>query len=190
MHRTAPRDIIPSPMSDQLRSILLGTAGLSVAAVIALLLTLFRGGVEASGRELRTAICLASITTLIQAGHFAEEWATGFHRRFPELLSLSPWSTEFFVSFNLVWLVVWGLSLWGLSARRRIALFPLWFLGIAGVVNGLAHPALSLRAGGYFPGLATSPLVGVAGIVLLRQLGMITKPTHQGRGPASQAPLW
>ena len=64
-------------MSDQLRSILLGTASLSVAAVIALLLTLLRGGVEASGRELRTAIRLASITTLVQAGHFAEEWATG-----------------------------------------------------------------------------------------------------------------
>jgi hypothetical protein len=175
-------------MSDQLRSILLGTAGLSVAAAIALLLTLVRGGMEASGPELRLAVRLAFVTTLVQAGHFAEELATGFHWRFPELLGLSPWSLRFFVSFNLVWLAVWGLSLWGLAERRRSALFPFWFLGIAGVVNGLAHPALSLRTGGYFPGLVTSPLMGVAGIVLLRQLGMITKPGHQGRGSASQAP--
>ena len=162
-------------MSDQLRSILLGTAGLSVAAVIALLLTLLRGGVEASRQELRMAVRLAFITTLVQAGHFAEELATGFHRRFPELLGLSPWSLRFFVSFNLVWLAVWGLSLWGLAARRRIALFPLWFLGIGCVVNGLAHPALSVRTGGYFPGLVTSPLVGALGILLLRRLGLITR---------------
>jgi hypothetical protein len=163
-------------MSDQLRSILLGTAGLGVAAVVALLLALVRGGVEASGRELRLAVRLAFVTTLVQAGHFAEELATGFHRRFPELLGLSPWSLRFFVSFNLVWLAAWVLSLWGLAARRRIALFPLWFLGIAGVVNGLAHPALSVRAGGYFPGLVTSPLVGIAGILLLRQLVLVTRP--------------
>ena len=162
-------------MSDQLRSILLGTAGLSVAAVVALLLTLGRGGVETSGQELRAAVRLAFVTTLVQAGHFAEELATGFQRRFPELLGLSPWSLRFFVSFNLVWLAAWVLSLWGLAARRRIALFPLWFLGIAGVVNGIAHPALSLRTGGYFPGLVTSPFVGIAGILLLRRLGLITR---------------
>lgn len=161
-------------MSDQLRSILVGTAGLSVAAVVSLLLTVVRGRVEASGTELRAAVRLAFVTTLVQAGHFAEELATGFHRLFPELLGLSPWSTGFFISFNLVWIAAWVLSLWGLAARRRVALFPLWFLGIAGVVNGLAHPALSLRAGGYFPGLATSPLVGVLGILLLRRLGRIT----------------
>lgn len=161
-------------MSDQLRSILLGTAGLSVAVTLALLLTLARGGVAASGRDLRLAVRLAFVTTLIQAAHFAEEVTTGFQRRFPELLGLSPWSLGFFVSFNFVWLAVWMLSLWGLTARRRIALFPLWFLGIAGVVNGLAHPALSLRVGGYFPGLFTSPALGILGILLLRQLGRIT----------------
>jgi hypothetical protein len=62
-----------------------------------------------------------------------------------------------------------------LAARQRIALFPLWFMGIACVVNGLGHPALSARAGGYFPGLVTSPLVGVLGILLLRKLGLITR---------------
>jgi hypothetical protein len=117
-------------MTAELRSILLGTAGLSVAGVVALLLTLARGGVVASRIELRAAVRLASAVVLVQAVHFAEELATGFHRRFPELLGLSPWSLPFFVSFNLVWLAIWGLSLWGLNTRRRAALFPLWFLGL------------------------------------------------------------
>ncbi len=161
-------------MPDQFRSILVGTAGLSIAAVAALLLTLARGEVTASDSELRSAVRLAFLTTLVQAGHFVEELATGFHRLFPELLGLSPWSLRFFVSFNLVWIAAWMLSLWGLGARRRIALFPLWFLGIAGLANGLAHPALSLRTGGYFPGLISSPAVGILGVLLLRRLGRIT----------------
>jgi hypothetical protein len=90
------------------------------------------------------------------------------------LLGLSPWSLRFFVTFNLFWLAVWGLSLWGLKARWQAALFPLWFLGLGCLVNGLAHPAFSLRTGGYFPGLFTSPLVGLVGIFLLRRLSVIT----------------
>jgi len=161
-------------MSEELRSILLGTAGLSVAGVIALFLALARGGVQAGEAELRAAVRLGGVAVLFQAAHFAEELATGFHLRFPALLGLSPWSLRFFVTFNLFWLVVWGLSLWGLRARWRAALFPLWFLGLGCVANGLAHPAFSLRTGGYFPGLVTSPLVGVVGIFLLRRLSVIT----------------
>jgi len=161
-------------MNEELRSILLGTAGLSVAAVVALGLTLARGGVVADKTELRATVRLAFVAVLLQAAHFAEEWTTGFHRRFPELLGLSPWSTRFFVTFNLAWLAIWLLSLWGLSARRQAALFPLWFLGLGCVANGLAHPLFALRAGGYFPGLVTSPLVGLAGLLLLRRLFQLT----------------
>lgn len=57
------------------------------------------------------------------------------------------------------------------------ALFPLWFLGIAGVANGVAHPALSIRTGGYFPGLVTAPLVGIAGALLIRRLLAVTGDT-------------
>jgi hypothetical protein len=55
-------------------------------------------------------------------------------------------------------------------------LFPLWFLGIACALNGLAHPLLALRSGGYFPGLITSPLVGVAGVLLLWRTLRVTAP--------------
>jgi hypothetical protein len=161
-------------MNEQLRSILVGTAGLSVAAVAALMLTLARGAIGDDATRLRSAVRLAIITILLQSAHFAEELATGFHQRFPELLGLTPWSLRFFVSFNLIWLAAWVLGVFGLAARWRVALFPLWFLGLGCVANGIAHPLLSLRTGGYFPGLVTSPVVGVSGVLLLRRLFGIT----------------
>ena len=171
-------------MSEELRSILLGTAGLSVAAMVALGLTLARGGVIGDKTELRAAIRLAVLAVLLQAAHFAEEWTAGFHQRFPELLGLSPWSTRFFVTFNLVWLTIWVLSLWGLKARWRVALFPLWFLGLGCMANGLAHPLFALRTRGYFPGLLTSPLVGLVGLLLLRRLFRLTGDSPISPGTA------
>ena len=44
------------------------------------------------------------------------------------------------------------------------------FLAIGMVLNGIVHPLLSVRAGGYFPGLVTSPLVG-ARLWTSRRLG-------------------
>ena len=170
-------------MTEELRSILLGTAGLSVAAVIALLLTLARGGVEADPARLRSTVRVAVGAILCQSAHFSEELATGFHQRFPELLGLAPWSLRFFVPFNLIWLALWTLSVFGLAARRRVALFPLWFLGLGCVANGTAHPLFSLRTGGYFPGLVTSPCVGIAGVLLLQRLARVT-------GTASGSPRW
>ena len=109
-----------------------------------------------------------------QAGHFVEELSAGLHERLPALFGLPSMSLQFFVSFNVAWLIIWGISAWGLAARIRVSLFPLWFLGIGCAINGLAHPALSILAGGYFPGLLTSPFVGVLGIMLLRRLRDVT----------------
>lgn len=169
-------------MSDTLRSILLGTAGLDAACIVALLLTVARGGARADDARLRAAARVAILAVLLQAAHFAEEAATGFPRRFPETLGLAPWPAGFFAAFNLFWLAVWLLAVRGLSARRHAALFPLWFLAVAGVANGVAHPLLSLRAGGYFPGLLTSPLVGVAGVLLFRRLSAVTGGTGDAVG--------
>ena len=170
-------------MNLEVRSVLLGSAGLTVAAVIALLLTLSRAGVNASKAELRAAVRTALGLILIQAAHFVEEFATGFHQRFPELLSLTPWSPQFFVSFNLSWLAIWSLSIWGLAARRKSALFPLWFLDVSSAANGVAHPLFSVLTGGYFPGLVTAPFAGVTGVLLMRRLLQVTA----GRDPAVAA---
>ena len=76
----------------------------------------------------------------------------------------------FFVSFNVAWIGIWIVSVRGVRAGYVIALAPLWFLGLAEILNLIAHPLLAIRTGGYFPGLYTVPLVGIAGILLVREL--------------------
>lgn len=161
-------------MSDGLSSVLPSVVVLGAAAVIALLLTLARGNAAGNAKQLRATARLAVVALLLQALHFTEELATGFHRRFPEVLGLEAMSLPFFVGFNFIWLVAWGLSVWGLTRRVWAALFPLWFLGLGCALNGIAHPSLSLATGGYFPGLVTSPLSGLAGVLLLWRLFGIT----------------
>lgn len=163
-------------MSQELRSFLLGTIPLDVLLVIALYLTLTHGPGASDPRARRRMIGLVVAALAIQCAHFAEEWATGFNALFPELLGLYPWSLGLWVSFNVVWIAIWCLSLVGLSTRWRPALFPVWFLALACAVNGVAHPLLALAAGGYFPGLWTSPIAGIMGAVLLPRLARFTDP--------------
>ena len=171
-------------MNEGLRSVLVATVPLDAIAVVALGLTIARGGVWESRAELRGAVRAAVAAVLLQGAHFGEELATGFARRLPELLGLAPWPPAFFPVFNLAWLAVWALAVGGLAGRRRMALFPLWFLALAGLVNALAHPLLALRAGGYFPGLGTAPLVGAAGLVLVRRLSRVTAGRRGAKAPS------
>ena len=157
-------------MTELLPSIL----SLSAIAGVALWLTISRGGITANSATIKPAVRGAVLATAAQAVHFAEEWATGFHERFPAAFGLPPMSLRLFVAFNLVWLGIWSLSAWGLTRHRRIALFPLWFLGAAGVANGFFHPLLALDSGSYFPGLVTSPLMGVVGVLLVVRLARAT----------------
>lgn len=169
-------------MSEELRSVLLGTAGLGVAACGALVLAITRARPTSHRARLRAATGAALVTLCVQSAHFAEELVTGFRLRFPEQLGLVPWSRTFFVAFNLFWLVVWALGIRGLSAGSRPALAALWFLGIAALANGVVHPLFSVRIAAYFPGLVTSPVLGIAGFVLLRRLATITRPPDAGPG--------
>jgi hypothetical protein len=160
-------------MTDSLRSILLGLVPLQVMLVVALGLTFMRlPRADTTARDRLIALFLVGIAA--QSIHFVEEFVTGFYCKWPELLGLSHWSAEFFVTFNVSWIAVWVLSAAGLRAGIRAALFPTWFFGIGMAVNGVGHPLLALNAGGYFPGLWSSPVVGVIGVVLLGRLGGYT----------------
>jgi hypothetical protein len=161
-------------MNENLRSILVGTAGLSVAAVVALLLTFLHPPTgDRASRERTAGILLLGLAA--QSLHFMEEFVTGFELRFPALLGLPAWSERFFVAVNLVWISVWILSAVGLQKGYRAALFPVWFFAIAAVVNGIAHPLLAGVARGYFPGLITSPVLGVLGVLLWLRLQELTR---------------
>jgi hypothetical protein len=165
-------------MDKGLYSVLAGTAGLTVAALLALLLTFVRKPGDARPAARWRLVRIAALAVVLQSIHFVEELITGFYERFPALLGLRPWSAAFFVAFNLFWLVVEGLALVGLRLKLRAAFFPAWFLGLASVVNGVAHPLFSAMAGSYFPGLWSSPLVGVAGVLLLRDLVAFTQVSN------------
>ena len=157
-------------MDEPLRSILAGSVGLDIAAIAALVLTLRRPPRAARPDFVR----LGWITLALQSLHFVEELLTGFERCFPVLLGLGPWPESFFVSFNLAWILIWAAALLTVG-RLRVALFPLWFLAIASIANGIAHPLGSAAVGGYFPGLVTAPLLGLAGIFLFSRLVAFTR---------------
>jgi hypothetical protein len=167
-------------MNENLRSILTGTAGLSVGAVAAMLLTILRRPVagDVASREQTTGLFLMGLVA--QSLHFTEEFVTGFQDRFPALLGLSAWSESFFVVFNLIWLSVWILSAIGLQRGDRFALFPVWFFAIAAVANGIAHPVFAVIAHGYFPGLITSPVLGALGVLLWLRLEKVTTNRKAG----------
>ncbi len=74
-----------------------------------------------------------------------------------------------------MWLGIWVVSIPGLRSGRGVALFAAWFLAIAGMANGIAHPLLAVAAGRYFPGLLSSPVIGLASLWLWLQLRRATR---------------
>ncbi len=143
---------------------------LGLAAFAALQLALRHPSPTEFTMERATASRVLALATAIQSGHFAEEWATGFHVRFPALFGLEPMPLSFFVVFNLTWIAIWIASVPLLRSARKPAFFAAWFLAIAGMLNGVAHPLMAVASGGYFPGLISSPFIGLAGIYLWRRL--------------------
>lgn len=121
------------------------------------------------------------LATCAQAAHFAEEAATGFADHFPRMFGQPPMPWSVFITFNLACVAVWAISVAGLRRGWFWATSAAWFLAVAGALNGLAHPLFAIAAGGYFPGLYTSPLIGAAGAYLWWTL------SHQGEPGASRA---
>jgi hypothetical protein len=95
----------------------------------------------------------------------AEEYATGFHLRFPALFGLAPWPERIFVGFNATCLAVFVFAALA-GPRFYAARAALLALAIAGGMNAVAHPAVVVAVAGYFPGVVTAPLVGAAGAYL------------------------
>ncbi len=157
-------------------SVLVGTSGLTAAAIAAIYLTLTRQSPPENKAARRKAAQALGLAIVVQGIHFAEEAVTGFHERFPELFDLPAWPLSFFIIFNVAWLVVWTVSIRRLRAGWRAALFSAWFLAIAGIMNGVAHPLFAIAARGYFPGLVSSPLICVAGAFLWVRLRRATEP--------------
>jgi hypothetical protein len=149
---------------------------LGLAALAALLLVLNRWSPPGCSAERRAASWGLALAVGMQCVHFAEEAATGFHERLGALLGMPGMPFSWFVLFNLTWLGLWVASVPGLRSSRAPAFFAAWFLAIAGMLNGVAHPLLAFAAGGYFPGLVSSPFVGAASAWLWLRLRRATRP--------------
>ncbi len=147
---------------------------LGLAALAALLLVLSRRSPPENVAERLAAARALALAVGVQSIHFAEEAATGFHERLGALLGLPGIPLSVFVVFNVTWLGIWVASVPGLRSPRAAAFFAAWFLAIAGMFNGIAHPLLAIAAGGYFPGLASSPVIGVASVWLWLRLRRAT----------------
>jgi protein-S-isoprenylcysteine O-methyltransferase Ste14 len=169
-----PRSILV--MGEPFASEIIGTAGLTLAAGVALLLAVLRRPLPGRAVQRHRMAPLLVVGLCCQAAHFAEEYATGFYRRFPETLGLAPWSSAFFIIFNMCWFVIWVWAAFGFREGYRLAFFPVWFFALAATVNAVTHPLLAFHASGYFPGLVTSPLLGVVGVWLLIGLVGLTEP--------------
>ncbi len=155
----------------------------SVVALVPLAGILLISGLLVYGRPPRAwktssherLIVWALLAVAVQCLHFVEEFVTGFYVHYPRLLGLDPWTPSFFVAFNLGWIAIWCLAVAGLQREMRVALVPIWFLALASVVNAVAHPGMAVAVEGYFPGLWTSPVCGVVGVVLVLQLRAVAE---------------
>lgn len=69
-------------------------------------------------------------------------------------------------------ILLFGLGCYFAAIRpgRRSARALAWFWALLEIANGLGHGALALAAGGYFPGLATAPLLLATGLYLAMRL--------------------
>ncbi len=156
-------------------SILPSMVVLGLAALAALLLAVGRRSPPENAAERLAAARALALTTGVQAVHFVEETATGLHEQLPALFGLPGIPLSLFLVFNLTWLATWVASVPGLRSARPPAFFAAWFLAIAGMFNGIGHPLLAIAAGGYFPGLVTSPFIGGVSVWLWLRLRGATR---------------
>lgn len=159
-------------MPEVLRSFAVGTLGLTLTLLVCVVVVLVRPGTARWDVAPVRKFILA--TAGLHVVHLFEETINGFQVRFPELLGLSPWPTPLFLTFNFIWLAFWVAGSFVATAGRSLAVIC-YFLAIASMLNAIAHVGLCVATGGYFPGVWTAPVFGVAGFALYRGLQRATR---------------
>lgn len=101
---------------------------------------------------------------LAQGAHSIEECVTKLYDVFPPARwvgSLVSHDPAFGFAVGNAILVAAGLLCWAFPVRLgwRTARGIAWFWTIVELGNGISHTTMSLLRGGYFPGVATAPLL-------------------------------
>jgi hypothetical protein len=116
-----------------------------------------------------------SALVLAQAAHSVEEYVGRLWESFPPAAFVTGLISSDhrlgFIIFNtaLVAFGVWCV-LWPVRHEWRSAASLAWFWIILETINGVGHPAWTLREGGYTPGVITAPLLLVLALYLAIQL--------------------
>ena len=110
-----------------------------------------------------------------QAAHSIEEyWFRLYDRLAPTRALSDALGFERPVAFAIINAALVLFGLWCYVARvrggHRAARGFAWFWALLETANGIGHCGLALAAGGYFPGLATAPLLLAIGLYLAWRL--------------------
>lgn len=111
------------------------------------------------------------IALAIQFLHFTEEYVYGFQFRIAEIIEgMPPFNDNVFVAFNMIAYCLFLLAGLGMSKGMRFPMIIVWFFAICVLGNAIWHLLLTLKVGGYFPGLFTSFPGWILGPILLKRL--------------------
>jgi hypothetical protein len=107
----------------------------------------------------------------IQFLHFTEEYVYGFPLRISEIrAAMPPFDVNVFVAFNMIAYCLFILSGLGMYKGMKFPMIIVWFFAICFLGNAIWHLLLTVRVGGYFPGLYTSLPGWILGPILLQRL--------------------
>lgn len=116
-----------------------------------------------------------SALVVVQAAHSVEEWVGHLWESFPPatfvtgVISADPAVGFLIINGTLVAFGVW-CAVWPVRRGWRSAASLAWFWVVLETINGIGHPAWSLRQGGYTPGVLTAPFLLVVAVYLAHQL--------------------
>ncbi len=137
-----------------------------VVAFICYLLTSYR-----EMPKVERVLPIYLVMLAIQFLHFAEEYIYGFHHRVTEIMAgMPPCNVNVFVAFNMIAYCLFLLAGLGMYKGLKFPMIIVWFFAIAFLGNAMWHLLLTLRVGGYFPGLYSSFAGWILGPILLKRL--------------------
>ncbi len=111
------------------------------------------------------------VALAIQFLHFTEEYVYGFHFRVTEIMAgMPPFNINVFVAFNMIAYCLFLLAGLGMYKGMKFPMIIVWFFAIIVLGNAIWHSLLTLKVGGYFPGLYTSFAGWIVGPILLKRL--------------------
>jgi hypothetical protein len=117
-----------------------------------------------------------------QAAHSLEEYAFALYESFPVArFASSLVHSDLAVGFVVLNSALFAFGLWCYFIPIRLQ-WPsahawAWLWVVVEIGNGVGHPALALLSGGYFPGVATAPVLLILAFYLARQLLRTRSPS-------------